>query len=278
MKKGICFGALGEASFNTAFAKAKKFGYDGVELSFDEGGNLLNLNSTEKDLVNIKKIANDEGIELYSVASGLYWAYSLTSDNEADRNKAKDIVKKQLESAQGLGCDTILIVPGATGVDFAPALGIVNYEVAYSRSLEAICELAPYAEKCGVAIGIENVWNKFLVSPLEMRSFIDSIGSDYVGSYFDVGNTMQISYPQHWIDILGKRIKKVHFKDFKCDIGNIGGFCDLLAGDVDYKAVMDAFKRIGYDGWCTVEPTTYKANNDIMIQRQSAAMDLIFSL
>ena len=108
-----------------------------------------------------------------------------------------------------------------------------------------------------------------------MKQFIDEIDNPFVGSYFDVGNVLVNGYPEHWINILGSRIKKVHFKDFKRSIGTIDGFCDLLAGDVNYPAVMDAFNSIGYDDWVTAEVSPYPANNEVMLMHTSMAMDKI---
>jgi hexulose-6-phosphate isomerase len=100
---------------------------------------------------------------------------------------------------------------------------------------------------------VENVWNKFLLSPLEMRRFLDEIGSDYVGAYFDVGNIIYIGYPDQWMRILGKRIKKLHFCDCRFDQCGLGMFVDLFEGDVDFEAVMRAARDIGYDDWAIVE-------------------------
>ena len=97
------------------------------------------------------------------------------------------------------------------------------------------------------------MWNGFLLSPLEMRDFLDKVGSEYVGSYFDVGNVLPFGYPEQWVRILGKRIRKVHFKDFRRSVGTLDGFVELLTGDVDYPAVTEAFREIGYDGWVTAE-------------------------
>lgn len=274
MKKGISIWAFCGGTLAENFKLAKQTGFDGVELSLDEEGE-LSLSTTKEEALAIKATADAAGIALYSIATGLYWKYSFTSDDAAQREKAKEVAKKQLELASWLGCDTILVVPGAVGVDFAPDLGVVDYDVAYSRSAEAMKELAPVAEKYGVAIGAENVWNKFLLSPLEMRSFVDEIGSSFVGSYFDVGNVLVNGYPEQWIKILGSRIKKVHFKDFKRYIGNAAGFCDLLAGEVDYKAVAEALAAIGYDGWVTAEVSPYASNNEIMLRHTSMAMDYI---
>jgi len=146
-----------------------------------------------------------------------------------------------------------LVVPGAVNVAFEPGSEIVEYDVAYERALSALKELAPVAEELKVSIGVENVWNKFLLSPMEMRDFIDAVGSPYVGSYFDVGNVLFCGYPEHWVKILGSRIKKVHFKDYRRNVGSLDGFVDLLAGDVDYKSVKAALDKIGYDNWVTAE-------------------------
>lgn len=274
MKKGISIWAFSGGTYAENFDLVKRFGFDGVELSLDAEGE-TSLQSTEKEILSVKQSAQDAGIELYSMATGLYWQYSLTSNDESVRKKAKDIVKKQIETAAILDCNTILVVPGATGVDFAPSLGVTDYDTAYQRAQDALCDLASFAESHKVAIGIENVWNKFLLSPLEMKQFIDEIDNPFVGSYFDVGNVLVNGYPEHWINILGSRIKKVHFKDFKRSIGTIDGFCDLLAGDVNYPAVMDAFNSIGYDDWVTAEVSPYPANNEVMLMHTSMAMDKI---
>ena len=164
------------------------------------------------------------------------------------------MVKKQLDAAKILGADTILVIPGVVNACFSYPEKKVAYDVCYERSLKAITRLKDYAEKVGVSIGLENVWNKFLLSPLEMKDFIDKIGSDFVGSYLDIGNTLHISYPEDWVRILGKRIKKVHFKDYRTEVGGLAGFVDLLAGDVNYPEVIKALNEVGYDGWFSFEP------------------------
>ena len=252
MKKGISIWSFAEKDLKKCFELAKDAGFDGVEVALDEKGP-VSLESTQEDILKVKEMAKEVGIELYSVASGLYWTYNYTSENGDNREKAKQITKKQLQVASWLGCDTILVVPGAVNVAFEADGEIVDYDVAYERALGALKELAPLAEELKVSIGVENVWNKFLLSPLEMRNFIDEIGSDYVGSYFDVGNVVYCGYPEQWIKILGKRIKKVHFKDYRKSVGGLDGFVDILAGDVDYKAVMTSFDKIGYDNWVTAE-------------------------
>lgn len=275
MKKGISIWSITAPDLKNAFKIAKDAGFEGVEVDLTEDGE-INLNSTKDELLKIKKQAQEAGIELYSLATGLYWKYSLTSDDRAQRDKAKDIVKKQLEAASVLGCDTILVIPGAVEVCFAPDLGVVDYNTVYQRSLEAIKELAPYAEELKVNIGLENVWNNFLLSPIEMRDFIDRIDSEYVGSYFDVGNVLDFGSPEHWIRILGKKIKKVHFKDYRKDVGGLSGFVDLLAGDVNYPEVIKAFKETGYDDWVTAEMIPpYKYYSNTIVENTSNSMDKI---
>lgn len=168
------------------------------------------------------------------------------------------------------------MIPGCVCADFIDPNRIVDYETAYNRSLEAFLELKEDAEKAEIHIGLENVWNKFLLSPLEMRDFIDKINSPFVGSYLDVGNTVANGYPEHWVKILGNRIKKVHFKDYRREAGGLCGFVDLLAGDVNYPAVTEALASVGYDDWVTAEMIpNYKYYTEAIIYNTSYAMDKI---
>jgi len=278
MKIGISVWAFpSDWSLRKIFTTASEAGFDGVEVALAESGE-INLKSTMEDMQNVRNLANELEIELYSVASGLYWSYSLTSNDEDIRNKAKSIVEKQLEIASWLSCDTILVVPGSVGVDFIPNSEVVEYDIAYDRALNSINELKSYAEKLGVVIGIENVWNKFLLSPLEMRDFIDKIDSKFVGAYFDVGNVIYSGYPEHWIKILGNRIKKVHFKDYRKSVGGIDGFVDMLSGDVNYPAVILELDKIGYTGWVTAEVGIYKDYPLQSVQNTANSMRRIFNV
>lgn len=275
MKKGICtFAFPPDLSLGEIFFEAKKSGFDGVELCMTLDGPIT-PDISDEELCRIKADADSAGIELYSVMTSVYWSASLVSDDKSQRELAKSYAKKQIDIAKKLGCETVLIVPGHTGVDFAPGLGVVDYETAYIRAVESAKELAPYAEEAGVVMAMENVWNKFLLSPLEMRGFIDEIGSPCVMAYLDVGNVLVNGYPEHWVKALGKRISKVHIKDFKMSIGNADGFCDLLAGDVNFSAVTEALRNVGYDGWITAETAPYKTNNQVMIEHISSAMNYI---
>lgn len=279
MKKSISIWSFpADMKVDECMILAKKAGFDGIELALNETGD-LSLESSDEEILGYKNSAWETGIAISSLATGLYWNYSLTGNDEAVREKAKSIVKKQLHFASLLEVDTILVVPGAVGVDFIPDCEVIDYDIAYDRALAAIKELVPYAEEKKVFIGLENVWNKFLLSPLEMRDFIDKAGSYYVGAYLDVGNIVSTGYPEHWIKILGKRIKKVHFKDYRRDAGGVSGFVDLLAGDVNYPAVIEVLRMVGYDSFVTAEMIPpvpfYKFYPDQLIYNTSNSMDRI---
>ncbi|MBS5570678.1 MAG: sugar phosphate isomerase/epimerase [Clostridiales bacterium] len=273
MKKGISIWAFPNQEPRDCFRMAKRFGYDGIELSFDESGP-ISPQSAETELMEIRKAAESHGLSLYSLASGLYWSISLTAEDPAERERAEQLVRKQLDAAAALGCDTILILPGMVS-GLGAADPVVPYEIVYERAQAALLRLAEYAEKKRVTIGIENVWNKFLLSPMEMRDFIDRIGSQRVAAYFDVGNVVRDGYPEQWIRILGHRIAKVHFKDYKRAIGTISGFVELLAGDVDFAAVMRALREVGYDGWVTAEVFPSNSDFEAFLRKTSEAMDCI---
>ncbi len=271
MKKGISIWSFAEGTLKDKMKLAKEAGFDGIELALDETGE-VSMESTKEDLAKVKAYAEEIGIEISSLATMLYWTYNYTSANLENRQKAMEITKKQLEVAAELGCDTILVVPGAVEVSFDPG-EVVEYDVAYERAQSALKELAPYAEKLGVCIGVENVGNRFLLSPLEEARFIDEIGSDYVGAYFDVGNVVPNGFPEHWIKILGSRIKKVHIKDYK---RKVSGYVDLLEGDVNWPKVMEGFKNVGYDNWVTAEMLPpYRYYPEVLIYNTSNAMDKI---
>ncbi len=279
MKKSINFWSFaGGTTVPQAIRLAKDAGFHGIELAMAQTG-LTGLD-TENAGEEAAKIAREEGIALPTLACGLCWDYLLTSKLKQIRQQAKDMIRRQLDLANKIGAEAILVIPGAVGVDFLPGGGsdLMPYDEAYDASLEGLKELAPYAEQAGVNIALENVWNKFLLSPLEFRDFIDKIGSEYVGCYFDVGNVILTGYPEQWINILGKRIKAVHLKDYRREPGGFNCFCDLLSGDVNWPAVMDAFEAIGYDGWYAPEMIpNYKHYSDQTIYNASAACNRILN-
>lgn len=236
-----------------AMKYARDLGYDSFEPTVDGEGAPLTLSTRQGDVEAFRKAADDIGINILTVASGLAWGASPTDPNATVRRRACEDTKQVLTVASWLGAETILYLPGMVSAVFVPDFTPQPYDKVDEWARESMQEILPAAEKTGVRIGIENVWNRFLLSPLEMKNFIDSFDSPYVGSYFDVGNCMLYGHPVHWIEILRERIFAVHMKDFRVEVGNLNGFVDLLAGDVDFVSVLRAFKRIGYDGQFAVE-------------------------
>lgn len=284
MKKSISVWSFyGDWSFEEKLRLAKEAGFEGFEPELaEEGQGPVHMGSTAAELAEVKAMAEGEGMELSGLATGLYWGANAASADAAVREQAKGILEQQIRCAGALGIDTILVVPGAVGVDFVPGGEVVPYDTAYERAQEFIWGAMPLAAEHGVTVGVENVWNKFLLSPLEMRDFIDSFESAHVGSYFDVGNALATGYPEHWISILGKRIKRVHFKDWRRAVGTVDGFVDILSGDVDWAAVMGALKASGYEGWVAAEMIPpvpfYKHCPEVLIKNTSEAMDGVFGL
>jgi len=271
-------GLEGRAALAEVFARAKKAGFEAVELALSAAGE-LSLSTTEKEAKNIRQAAANEGIQVASLATGLFWGKSLSSDDAKVRAEALDIAKKLIETAAWLEAGAVLLIPGAVDVFFDPSAPVVNYEAVYKRASESIGQLLPQAEAARVAIAVENVWNKFLVDPLAMRSFIDQFHSPWVGAYFDVGNSMLVGYPEQWIRLLGHRIKRVHLKDFRRSVGTADGFVDLLSGDVDWPEVMKALREVGYNGPLTAEMIPiYKHCPEVLIENTSRAMDAILKL
>ena len=251
MKTAVSFYTFDQnVNLREACEQAKKAGYDGVELCISETGE-LNMKTTEREMQQIRRMANDMGLEICSVGAWNMWEHNLAGNDEKEAAYASDIARKQVEAAHAFGADAVLIVPGWVGTPFAP--GIVRYDEAYDNAQKRLAALAPFAEGAGVSLAVENVWNKFLLSPIELRRFLDEINSDFVGAYFDVGNIIYIGYPDQWIEILGERIKRLHFCDTRFEQAGLGMFVDLFEGDVDFEAVMRAVKKVGYDKWATVE-------------------------
>lgn len=243
----------GGLNHRSVLRQAKELGYDAVELTVDGPEGLISLSSTQADADTVRREADSLGVRLDTVASGLAWGASPTDPDPAVRDQAVRNATKVLEIASWLGAHTILYLPGMVSASFVPSFTPQRYDQVLDRARESLEKLIPTAEKLGVRIGIENVWNRFLLGPVEMRDFIDSFSTDMVGAYFDTGNCMLYGHPEHWIEILGARIFAVHLKDFRRNVGNLDGFVDLLAGDLDVGKVFRAFSAIGYSGPYTIE-------------------------
>lgn len=291
IKKGINMWSFPEyMTISERMQRAKNLGFEGIELCLALNNGEFNMNSTNSEVMDLKDEADHIGISISSICSGLFFQYSLTSDREDIREGAKRIIRREIECASMLGVDSILAVPGIVGADFRPeevvpdvtdlvyfaGSEIVPYDLAYERSIESFYEIAIFAEEKRVRVGIENIWGKFLISPLEMRDFIDTIGSDWVQCYFDIGNSLLFGYPEHWIRILGKRIINIHLKDFRRGTTQLSGFCDLLSGDVNWVEVGNALDETSYEGWVNAEMTpVYKSYPEQIAENTSLAMDRI---
>lgn len=251
MKLGISFFSFDEdVELREAFEQVAKAGYAGVELVLGNTG-AIRPNSTEQELLDIRALAESYGLRVISVGANNVWEHNLASEDPNQRAAAAENIKRQITAARILGADIALVVPGWVSTPFAE--GKVRYDLAYENVKRELIGLEPFAREAGVSIAIENVWNQFLLSPIEMARFLDEIGSEYVGAYFDIGNIIYIGQPEQWIRILGQRIKRLQFCDCRADGCGLNMFVDFFEGDVDFEEVMRAVGEIGYSGWGVVE-------------------------
>jgi len=199
----------------------------------------------------MKDAAEKAGIKIHSVMNMDHWKYPLSSADPAVVEKSLNGARTSLRNANFWGADTVLIVPAVVNAN-------TSYRDAYTRSQVSIRKLIPLAEELKVIIAIEEVWNKFLLSPIEFAKYIDGFNTPWVRAYFDVGNVQLYAYPADWIRTLGSRIVKLHIKDFsfrhqKGTEKTVAEWMPLLEGDIDWKAVYQALKDIGFHGTATVE-------------------------
>ncbi len=246
-------GLEGICPVKEAFALAKSAGFEALELCVGLEG-VLTPETSLDTCREYRTIAQDSGLALQTLASGISWAVCPTHPDENVRKKGIELHKKALQRAAWLGCEAMLFVPGAVMIPWEPSFKPVRYDVAVERAREAVAELGCAAAEVNVILAVENVWNGLFYSPLEFASFIDSFQNPAVGIYFDAGNMLNHQqWPPHWIELLGKRIRRVHLKDFQLANGTLAGFCDLLAGDMPWEETMVALRKIGYDKTLTAE-------------------------
>jgi len=199
----------------------------------------------ERQAEEVKKAAEKSGLRIHSVMNMAHWDYPLSSADPAVVAKSVEGMHTSLRNAHFWGADTVLLVPAVVNPE-------TSYRDAWTRSQEQIRKLIPMAEELKVIIGIEEVWNKFLLSPLEMARYVDEFQSPWIRAYFDVGNVVFYGYPQDWIRTLGKRIVKLHIKDFKYQ-KDVTKWTNLMDGQINWKEVYKALGEIGYQGSATVE-------------------------
>lgn len=258
--------------------RAATYRFPAVELAIGEAGSAFGTDATESRCSEILAAAEAAGVKVASTASGLYWARSLADGDAGIRGQARRDLEAMLQIASWLGVKTHLTIPGSVDVFFMPDRPVLSYAHVWQFATEGIRGLLPTAERCGVRMGIENVWNRFLMSPAEMASFVDQFSSPWVGAYVDVGNLQPFGYAEDWLRHLGPRVVGIHFKDFRRSVGNLDGFVDLLEGDVNWPQVMAAIREIGYDGPLVAEMIPcYRHYPMVRIANTSNAMDAILS-
>jgi L-ribulose-5-phosphate 3-epimerase len=234
---------------------AKDAGFDGVEVNFDLEGE-FSAETKPQDIIAIRRDAEKIGIAISGICSFLFWPYALTSNDPQRRQKGIDLAGKMIEAARLLEIENLLVVPGAVYAPWVEGFEPTPNDVCDQRAKEGIRKLLPLAEKAGVFLNIENIFmNGFLFSPQEMNAFVDSFESKHVRIHFDTGNIMQYQFPEHWVPMLGKRIKNIHFKEWdkRTQEFNLHNFRTLLDGTTNWPAVIEALDKIGYRGYLTFE-------------------------
>mgnify|MGYP001810549109 CR=1 FL=1 len=242
IKKSLKYGMVTEnLSVMDKFKLLRDLGFDGVELDSPN-----DLNPKE-----ILEARDKTGLELPGVVNSVHWKSPLSSADPKVREICSKAMEKSLYDCKMYGGTTVLLVPGVVNET-------TSYKEAYERSQAEIRKLIPAAEKTGIKIALENVWNNFLISPVEAARYVDEINHPLVGWYFDVGNILRYGWPEHWIEALGKRIMKIDIKEFsrkkQQDEGLWKGFnVELLEGDCNWPVVNKALSKIGYSGWASAE-------------------------
>jgi L-ribulose-5-phosphate 3-epimerase len=246
----------GEASLTDKFKKLKELGFDGVELDAPNG-------FAKGEVV---KAIEASGLPVHGVVDSAHWSQPFSHADAKVRDAAHQALVQALHDAKEYGASSVLVVPAVVNAQ-------TSYKAAWERSRTEIARALELAEKLQITIAFENVWNGFLLSPLEAAAFVDSFQSKWCKAYFDVGNVVKFGWPAHWIEALGKdRILKVDVKEY----GHKKGFdVNLFEGDCNWPAVMQAFDAIGYEGWFTAE---MKGGDEAWLRRVAEDMAKIVAL
>ena len=262
IKKGIMYSTVGvKGSVMEKFKAVKEAGFDGVE---PMGG---------MDPDEVVKAFEATGLVAASVCCHTHWAKPLSDPNPTAREVGLEGLKTSLRDAKRYGASSVLLVPAVVNKQ-------VTYAEAYTRSQAEIRKAIPLAEELGVTISIENVWNQFLLSPLEAARYVDEFNSPWVAWHFDIGNIINYGWPEQWIRILGKRIRRLHIKEYsrkrRDSEGPGRGFeVEFLQGDNDWPSIMKALDEIGYQGWGIAEQPG--GNSPEGLKKLSEEMDRIFA-
>lgn len=256
IKKAVLIGMLPkELSYLERFKLAKSVGFEGLETQ----------TVTDPAVVQeIKEAASQAGLKIHSVMNMDHWKYPLSSSDPKTVEVSVKGMETSLRNAKAWGADVVLLVPAVVNPE-------TSYKDAYTRSQKRVREMIPLAKELGVVIGVEEVWNKFLLSPLEFTRYIDELDSPWVKAYFDVGNVVLFGYPEDWIRTLGKRIVRLHLKDFKSETKQ---FVPLREGSVNWLEVRKAIDEVGYKGYATVE---LPGGDEAYLREVSARVDKIIA-
>jgi len=234
---------------------AKDAGFDGIELNYDLENDLSPKAGT-KECTEIRRMADQIGIEISGLCSFLFWPYPLVSNDAAKRTRGLELAGKIGKAAHDLGVENVLVVPGAVHIPWRDDHEPVPNDVCDRRAKEAVGKLALQAEKLGVCLNIENIFfNGYLMTPFEMNQFVDHFDSEHVRIHFDTGNIMIFQHPEHWVPVMGERIRNIHFKEFskKSTDYSLECFRPLLDGTTDWPAVMESLDAVNYEGFLTFE-------------------------
>lgn len=251
MKKGLNLwsvswpGSEGAPSWEGLVKIVKDIGYDGIEFTYDEE-KIRPQDLDRNQRIRYLETVKSQGMEIPSVATGVFWQHNPASQDANERERAVGLGKLGLDLAGDLGAKVLLVVPAVNVPELA-------YQRVWDHSVNFIRALASHAEQVGVTVGVENVWNRFLYSPVEFRKFVESAGSDHVRAYLDIGNILELGHPTQWIRELKGMIACVHVKDFDLSAGGLSGFRHLKKGNVNWPDVMKELRRVGYDGYLNVE-------------------------
>jgi hexulose-6-phosphate isomerase len=246
MKKSINAWTIDDKTdFEGMFKAVKEAGFEGIELNVDKDDRSAHSLTLEKGtpLDAVVKLSEKYSLPVVSISTSLGGG---TGGNNEDRRRAHKVIRRQIECAKAFGSNLILSVPG-----FADN----SIQEAYKNSLECYREIGEEISASGVFVCLEQVWNGFFTSPFDMARFIDDLNNPLIAAYFDVGNVLAFSWPEHWIEILGKRIRALHVKNFKRAGGLFRGgeWVGLEEGDADWAKVMPALRKAGFDGYVTAE-------------------------
>jgi hexulose-6-phosphate isomerase len=261
LRKAIMYATLTyKGTLVEQFKAVKEAGFEGVEpmshMSQDE----------------VLKALEESGLKAASVCCATHWSKPLSHPDEKVRNEAREGVQRALQDAKKYGATSVLVVPGVVN-------DTVKYDECFKRSVAELRQVLPVAKDTGVKIAIENVWNNFITKPEQAKDFLDALDSPLVGWHFDIGNALRYGPPEEWIPVLGKRILKLHVKEFaKLKSSDYKDFdVKLMDGANKWAAIMKALDDVGYEGWGISEQPGKQAADATTLKDLSERMDRAFA-